>query len=107
MSVNVVLNVSTMFRISHQNMLDTDEIDQSKSEEYSRRLRILDGLRSALRTQPLTFVERFIQIEGLSHLLHFLSSMSSDMNESRIHTSAIGCVKGNIRLHNSIPSLTM
>ena len=38
-------------------MLDTDEIDESRSEEYSRRLRILDGLRSALRTQPLSFVE--------------------------------------------------
>ena len=75
-------------------MLDTDEIDESRSEEYSRRLRILDGLRSALRTQPLTFVERFIQIEGLSHLLQFLSSMSNDMKESRIHTAAIGCVKG-------------
>ena len=75
-------------------MLDTDEIDESKSDEYRRRLRILDGLRSALRTQPLTFVERFIEIDGISHLLQFLSTMSNDMKESRIHTAAIGCVKG-------------
>lgn len=83
-------NIKSMYQ---KHSFDSDEIDHSKSEEHTRRLRILDGLRSALRTQPLSFVDRFIEIHGLTHLLNFLSAMTKDMKESRIHTSAIGCVK--------------
>ena len=69
------------------------ELENIESEEYSRRLKILDGLKSALRTQSLSFVERFIELNGLSNLLDFLRSMNSDIKESRIHTSVISCIK--------------
>ena len=65
------------------------ELENIESEEYARRLKILDGLKSALRTQSLSFVERFIELNGLSHLLDFLQSMNADIKESRIHTSVI------------------
>ena len=69
------------------------ELENIESEEYARRLKILDGLKSALRTQSLSFVERFIELNGLSHLLEFLRSMNADIKESRIHTSVISCIK--------------
>jgi dishevelled associated activator of morphogenesis len=98
-------NIKAMYQ---KTLFESDDMDQSKSEEYARRLRILDGLKSALRTQPLSFVDRFplvvkildnlhfrfIEIHGLSHLLNFLKEMEKDMKESRIHTSAIACIKG-------------
>ena len=55
-------------------MLDLDNIE---SDEYSRRLKLLDGLKSALRTQSLSFVERFIELDGLTRLLEFLISMNT------------------------------
>ena len=55
-------------------MLDLDNIE---SDEYSRRLKLLDGLKSALRTQSLSFVERFIELDGLTRLLEFLLSMNT------------------------------
>ena len=100
-------NIKSMYQ---KTSFESDDMDQSKSEEYARRLRIFDGLKSALRTQPLSFVDRclstsksldfnevssrFIEIHGLSHLLNFLKEMAKDVKESRIHTSAIACIKG-------------
>ncbi|CBY24229.1 unnamed protein product [Oikopleura dioica] len=83
-------NIKAMYQ---KTLFESDDMDHSKSEEYARRLRILDGLKSALRTQPLSFVDRFIEIHGLSHLLNFLKEMEKDMKETRIHTSAIACIK--------------
>ena len=58
----------------NKDMLDLDNIE---SDEYSRRLKLLDGLKSALRTQSLSFVERFIELDGLTRLLEFLLSMNT------------------------------
>ena len=65
-----------MFSFSkYHDMLDMDNIE---SDEYSRRLKVLNGLKSALRTQTTkSFVERFIELDGLSSLLQFLLSMNS------------------------------
>ena len=60
-------------------MLDLDNIE---SDEYSRRLKLLDGLKSALRTQSLSFVERFIELDGLTRLLEFLLSMNTGKVDS-------------------------
>jgi len=49
-------NIKAMYQ---KTLFESDDMDHSKSEEYARRLRILDGLKSALRTQPLSFVDRF------------------------------------------------
>ncbi|EEB13246.1 Disheveled-associated activator of morphogenesis, putative [Pediculus humanus corporis] len=62
-------------------------------EEVRSRTRTLDGLKTALRTQPHSFVLRFIDCDGVTALLNFLSSMDFETIQSSIHTSLIGCLK--------------
>uniref|UniRef100_A0A8C6R1Q8 Dishevelled associated activator of morphogenesis 2 n=1 Tax=Nannospalax galili TaxID=1026970 RepID=A0A8C6R1Q8_NANGA len=62
-------------------------------EEMERRNQVVEDLKTALRTQPMRFVTRFIELEGLTCLLNFLRSMDHATCESRIHTSLIGCIK--------------
>ncbi|GCC34181.1 disheveled-associated activator of morphogenesis 2 isoform X2 [Chiloscyllium punctatum] len=62
-------------------------------EEMEMRNTVVEGLKTALRTQPMRFVMRFIELDGLTCLLNFLRSMDYDTSESRIHTSVIGCIK--------------
>ncbi|XP_022097351.1 disheveled-associated activator of morphogenesis 1-A-like isoform X2 [Acanthaster planci] len=57
------------------------------------RTNLVDSLKTALRTQPMRFVMRFIELDGLSVLLEFLENMDFDLMESPIHTSVIGCIK--------------
>ncbi|KAK3092739.1 hypothetical protein FSP39_006760 [Pinctada imbricata] len=63
------------------------------SEDEEPRTKVMDSLKTALRTQPMSFVTRFIDQDGLQHLLAFLQCMDYRTSESPIHTSAIGCVK--------------
>ncbi|XP_062829599.1 disheveled-associated activator of morphogenesis 2 isoform X2 [Anolis carolinensis] len=62
-------------------------------EETEMRNKIVEDLKTALRTQPMRFVTRFIELDGLTCLLNFLKSMDYETSESRIHTSVIGCIK--------------
>nr|XP_033795519.1 disheveled-associated activator of morphogenesis 2 isoform X2 [Geotrypetes seraphini] len=62
-------------------------------EDTEARNKIVEDLKTALRTQPMRFVTRFIELDGLSCLLNFLKSMDYETSESRIHTSVIGCIK--------------
>ncbi|XP_056424612.1 disheveled-associated activator of morphogenesis 2 isoform X2 [Hyla sarda] len=62
-------------------------------EDTEMRNKIVEDLKTALRTQPMRFVTRFIELDGLTCLLNFLKSMDYDTLESRIHTSVIGCIK--------------
>ncbi|KAK6621340.1 Disheveled-associated activator of morphogenesis 1 [Polyplax serrata] len=62
-------------------------------EEVRSRTRTLDGLKTALRTQPHSFVLRFIDCDGVTALLNSLSAMDFDTMQSSIHTSLIGCLK--------------
>ncbi|CAO2607344.1 Disheveled-associated activator of morphogenesis 2 [Lemmus lemmus] len=70
-----------------QNLYEFDE------EETDTRNQVVEDLKTALRTQPMRFVTRFIELEGLTCLLNFLRSMDHTTCESRIHTSLIGCIK--------------
>ncbi|NP_001414578.1 disheveled-associated activator of morphogenesis 2 isoform X4 [Rattus norvegicus] len=70
-----------------QNLYDTED------EETDKRSQVVEDLKTALRTQPMRFVTRFIELEGLSCLLNFLRGMDHATCESRIHTSLIGCIK--------------
>ncbi|XP_060225622.1 disheveled-associated activator of morphogenesis 2 isoform X3 [Meriones unguiculatus] len=70
-----------------QNLCEFDE------EETNMRSQVVEDLKTALRTQPMRFVTRFIELEGLACLLNFLRSMDHATCESRIHTSLIGCIK--------------
>uniref|UniRef100_A0A3B3QH83 Dishevelled associated activator of morphosis 2 n=1 Tax=Paramormyrops kingsleyae TaxID=1676925 RepID=A0A3B3QH83_9TELE len=62
-------------------------------EEMEMRNKVVEDLKTALRTQPMRFVTRFIELDGLTCLLNFLKSMDYETSESRIHTSVIGCIK--------------
>ncbi|XP_076359239.1 disheveled-associated activator of morphogenesis 1-like isoform X2 [Tachypleus tridentatus] len=62
-------------------------------DEIALRIQLLDNLKTALRTQPNSFVMRFLEQDGLVCLLNFLKNMEYDTSESAIHTSVIGCVK--------------
>ncbi|XP_056106715.1 disheveled-associated activator of morphogenesis 2 isoform X2 [Rhinichthys klamathensis goyatoka] len=62
-------------------------------EEMAMRNKVVEDLKTALRTQPMRFVTRFIELDGLTCLLNFLRSMDFETSESRIHTSIIGCIK--------------
>ncbi|XP_065208750.1 disheveled-associated activator of morphogenesis 1 isoform X3 [Planococcus citri] len=55
--------------------------------------RLLDSLKTALRTQPNSYVLRFMEMDGLIYLLDALSEMDYDTAQSSVHTSLIGCVK--------------
>ena len=65
----------------------------TNNEEISQRCKSLDGLQIALRTQPHSFVSRFLESNGLQCLLNLLSGMDWDTAQSNIHTAALGCVK--------------
>ncbi|GAB6020602.1 hypothetical protein CHUAL_003278 [Chamberlinius hualienensis] len=62
-------------------------------DEVATRTKLLDSLKTALRTQPHSFVTRFIELDGLSCLLNFLTNMNYETSQSSIHTSIIGCFK--------------
>uniref|UniRef100_A0A673FXP5 Disheveled-associated activator of morphogenesis 2-like n=1 Tax=Sinocyclocheilus rhinocerous TaxID=307959 RepID=A0A673FXP5_9TELE len=64
-----------------------------EEEEMEMRNKVVEDLKTALRTQPMRFVTRFIELDGLTCLLNFLKSMDYETSESRIHTSIIGCIK--------------
>ena len=58
-----------------------------------------DGLQIALRTQPHSFVSRFLEADGLGCLLNLLAGMDWDTGQSVIHTAALGYVK--VLMNNS------
>ena len=75
----------------------------STSEELVQRCRSLHSLQIALRTQPHSFVSRFMEAEGLNCLLSLLAGLDWDTAQSDIHTVALGCVKA--LMNNSVRSV--
>ena len=63
-------------------------------------MRQVDALKTALRTQPHSFVLRFIELDGLNALLQVLGTMDADAANSNLHTSVIGCLKA--LMNNSV-----
>eukprot|EP00117_Sycon_ciliatum_P018491 scpid79239/ scgid5044/ Disheveled-associated activator of morphogenesis 1 len=61
--------------------------------ELSKRSKTVNHLKTALRTQPNSFVMRFIEIKGLELILDFLDKMDYDYRSSIIHTAVVGCIK--------------
>ncbi|XDV42925.1 hypothetical protein PO909_011502 [Leuciscus waleckii] len=62
-------------------------------EDEEERNKTIESLKTALRTQPMRFVTRFIDLDGLTCVLNFLKTMDYETTESQIHTSLIGCIK--------------
>ena len=69
-------------------------------EENRQRAKGLDSLQIALRTQPNSFVMRFMEAEGLTQLLDFLAAMDYETRQSSIHTALLGCIKA--LMNNSV-----
>ncbi|KAF5302867.1 hypothetical protein FQA39_LY02047 [Lamprigera yunnana] len=67
--------------------------ENNVDEDIRARTKQLDGLKTALRTSTHSFVIKFIELDGLPALLHFLEEMDYFTAESPVHTSIIGCVK--------------
>ncbi|UYV69040.1 DAAM2 [Cordylochernes scorpioides] len=63
------------------------------SEEEAERVKLIDNLKTALRTQPNSFVTRFLDQDGLPAILNFLNKMDYETGQSAIHTSLIGSLK--------------
>uniref|UniRef100_A0A8C6SLM3 Dishevelled associated activator of morphogenesis 1b n=1 Tax=Neogobius melanostomus TaxID=47308 RepID=A0A8C6SLM3_9GOBI len=64
-----------------------------EKEDEEERNKTIESLKTALRTQPMRFVTRFIDLDGLTCVLNFLKTMDYETTESQIHTSLIGCIK--------------
>ncbi|XP_030623666.1 disheveled-associated activator of morphogenesis 1 isoform X1 [Chanos chanos] len=64
-----------------------------EKEDEEERNKTIESLKTALRTQPMRFVTRFIDLDGLTCVLNFLRTMDYETTESQIHTSLIGCIK--------------
>uniref|UniRef100_A0A6I8QL45 Dishevelled-associated activator of morphogenesis 1 n=1 Tax=Xenopus tropicalis TaxID=8364 RepID=A0A6I8QL45_XENTR len=62
-------------------------------EDEDERNKTIESLKTALRTKPMRFVTRFIDLDGLTCILNFLKCMDYEIAESQIHTSLIGCIK--------------
>ncbi|XP_073980936.1 disheveled-associated activator of morphogenesis-like protein isoform X2 [Rhodnius prolixus] len=67
-----------------------ESIDEN---EIAPRTRVLDGVKTALRTQPHSFVQGFLEADGLPVLLNLLQHMDYPTAQSSTHTSLIGCLK--------------
>ncbi|KAL1455142.1 hypothetical protein WDU94_009258 [Cyamophila willieti] len=68
-------------------------LTENDDTEIKSRTRILDSLRTALRTQPHSFVLRFIECEGLLTLLEYLKNLDHYSGQTSLHCSIIGCIK--------------
>jgi len=70
------------------------------AEEVRVRARTVDALQIALRTQPNSFVARFVDAKGIDAILHFLSGLDYETAQSPIHTSLLACLKA--LMNNSV-----
>lgn len=61
--------------------------------DTEKNLKVASDLKTALRTQPISFVLRFVDQNGLEYLLSFLKSMNHLVRQSQLHYSLIGCIK--------------
>uniref|UniRef100_A0A8C4QTC2 GBD/FH3 domain-containing protein n=1 Tax=Eptatretus burgeri TaxID=7764 RepID=A0A8C4QTC2_EPTBU len=75
------------------NMATIQPVVGSDAAEMEERSRAVGDLKTALRTQPMSFVTRFIEQDGLTSLLAFYNNMDPATTESPVHTALIGCVK--------------
>jgi dishevelled associated activator of morphogenesis len=71
-----------------------------EAEEAANQMRHIEALKTALRTQPHSFVIRFIELDGLNSLLQVLETMDVEAANSNLHTSVIGCLKA--LMNNSV-----
>lgn len=66
---------------------------QKTDDEISERTKFFEELKTALRTQPMSFVQQFLNSDGLQSLIEVLANMDWETCQSTIHTACIGCIK--------------
>lgn len=74
--------------------------ETNTEEEIRSRTKIVDGLKTALRTSTHSFVIKFIELDGLLAILDCLERMDYFTAQTSIHTSLIGCLKA--LMNNSV-----
>lgn len=89
--------VGVVFCLRVKSQLAFSEDD---AEEMRIRTKLVDSLKTALRTQPHSFVQRFIELDGLPCLLGALGSMDELTAHCGLHNAYIGCVKA--LMNNSV-----
>ncbi|XP_057315932.1 disheveled-associated activator of morphogenesis 1-like isoform X2 [Hydractinia symbiolongicarpus] len=89
---NVSAGASPEYYIQRLNALNSMYY-QKTEEEILERTRFLEELKTALRTQPMSFVQSFLNNDGLQCLIDVLANMDWETCESTIHTACIGCLK--------------
>lgn len=87
-------NTIVLFSLQNPNAEDVEEV--------ANQVRHAEALKTALRTQPHSFVIRFIELDGLNTLLQVLETMDVEAANSNLHTSVIGCLKA--LMNNSVNS---
>ena len=101
---NRLRDLAMVNRIRSKVLVSTNRAFQlqfpSTGDELVQRCRSLHSLQIALRTQPHSFVSRFMEAEGLNCLLSLLAGLDWDTAQSDIHTVALGCVKA--LMNNSV-----
>lgn len=68
-------------------------------------MRQVEALKTALRTQPHSFVLRFIESDGLNALLQVLGKIDVEATHNNLHTSVIGCLKA--LMNNSVSETSL
>lgn len=61
--------------------------------DNTHNLSVASDLKTALRTQPMSFVLRFIEQNGLESVLDLLHSMNPEVRQSQLHYTLLGCIK--------------
>ncbi|KAK6997787.1 disheveled-associated activator of morphogenesis 1 [Biomphalaria glabrata] len=79
--------IERMCNINSQNWSGLSE------DDINSHVNLVENLKTALRTQTLSFVVSFIEKSGLQCLLDFLSKMEYETSEGPLHTAIIGCIK--------------
>ena len=73
---------------------------EENADEMASRTKLVDSLKTALRTQPHSFVLRFVELGGLPSLLNALHSMDEQTAHCGLHNAYIGCIKA--LMNNSV-----
>ena len=104
--VNNIAEVTTFFSTFLRSRTDVDifrfqlPFAEDNHDEMASRTKLVDSLKTALRTQPHSFVLRFVEQGGLPSLLNALHSMDEQTGHSSLHNAYIGCIKA--LMNNSV-----
>lgn len=71
----------------------SNNVAKNGEEDQKSAVELVENLKTALRTQTLSFVVSFVEGNGLQCLLDCLTKMDYDTSEGPLHSAIIGCIK--------------